>query len=127
MKQFKKVMIFVAFTFIISIGMISIVNAADISGSGEATVSVTGASATVKCTGIYHSSGNSRWSNNWFATLKTGKNAYCGTATMTVASDSKMTTSNKVYLTNDQLVTKSVSKTAECTYASSKVTVKYTQ
>lgn len=83
-------------------------------------------SASVKCTGVHHMSGNTRWSRNWFATLKSGKNAYTLTTSISVIGNSTMHKSCKVYLTDNQSVTRNTKKYAKCTYSNSKVTVKFT-
>lgn len=91
--------------------MVGFVDIADLLGS-----------ASVKCTGVHHTSGNTRWS----ATLKSGKNAYTATPSMSVISNSTMHTSCKVCLTDNQSVTRNTKKYTKCTYSNSKVTVKFT-
>lgn len=123
MSYVKKCFLILVCVFTVTSLFINMAFAQDYSKTASATVSSGGASALVKCTGTYHSSGNTRWSRSWFATITSGKNAYTGDSTMTVPSDAHMTTTGKIYITNNQLVTNTASKTFKFKYSNGAVTL----
>ena len=115
MKKLKKGFVSLICVLTVAFTLVGFANAADYSKSVSKTVTLGGASATVKCTGTYHSTGNTRWSKGWFATISSGKNAYTGSEAISSSSETKMVTTAKVYITNNSLVTNSTTKTTTFT------------
>ena len=106
---------------ILSLALLVIpVKATDYSLQQTRNVSTSAGTATAYCTGTYHSSGNTRWNTSWSAYGANLKQAVVS-STMQIPSDSYMTTTGKITMTNYSYVVASTSTTFAFRYSGDRV------